>query len=89
LKEDVADTSQQLNNLIVEVPMQERAVILKELEEEFSKSLAGFSVNKLQYPHVKELDPKEIVDVSNNIKRQLDANDKFYLHGDYTVLNTL
>jgi hypothetical protein len=68
--------------------LQDREVILKELEEEFSKSLAGMTVNQMQYSHLKELDPKEVLDITNNLKKQLELNDKFYLHGDFNILNT-
>lgn len=72
--------------MIVEVPMNEREIINKEIEEQFSRSLSGYTINKNKYTHLKNLDPKELFDVSRQIKQELDRNDNFYLHGDYNFL---
>ena len=61
-------------------------MIINEIKDEFTKSLMGYSVDKNKYPHLKDLDPKEIIDISNMINKQLDKNDQFYLQG-YYILN--
>ena len=85
LRDDFADSSRQLNNLIVEATPEQRQYIIRELEDEFLQSLQGFTINKNKYTHLNNIDPKEMIQISNNIKRELDSNDKFYLHGDYII----
>lgn len=60
-------------------------MITKELEEEYSNSFAGYDINKSKYKHLLQVDPKELAQISNSIKKELDSNDKFYLHGDYNL----
>lgn len=87
LKDEISDANNKLESMIVEVPMTEREIINKEIEEEFSKSIAGYTINKAKFAHLKNLDPKELFDVSSKIKKELDANDQFYLHGDFNFYN--
>jgi hypothetical protein len=83
LKDEISDANNQLGSMIVEVPLDQRQIINREIEEEFSKSLAGYNINKAKFAHLKDLDPKEMFDISARIKKELDSNDNFYLHGDY------
>jgi hypothetical protein len=87
LKDEISDANKQLGGMISEVPEKERAIINKELEEEFSRSLTGFNINKGKYTHLKNIDPKELYDLSAKIKKELDSNDNFYLHGDFNFYN--
>jgi len=83
LNDDINVAHKELGNMIVEVPAEQRQLINQEIEEEFSKSLSGYNINKEKFVHLRELDPKEIFEVTGKIKKELDANDKFYLHGDF------
>jgi hypothetical protein len=47
--------------------------------------LEGYIINKNKYTDLNELDPKELIEINNNIKQQLNNNDKFYLHGDFNL----
>jgi hypothetical protein len=87
LKDDISDASNKLSTMIVEVSPNQREIINKEIEEEFSKSIAGYTIDKAKFAHLRDLDPKEMFDVSSRIKRELDSNDKFYLHGDFNFYN--
>lgn len=87
LKDEINAASQDINHVITEVPSNEREIINREIEEEFSNLLSGYNVNKAKYAHLRNIDPKELSDVANVIKQQLDTNDKFYLHGDYNFYN--
>jgi len=87
LKDEIFEAHNQIGNMIVEVPLEQRQIINREIEEEFSKSLAGYNINKAKFAHLKNLDPKELFEVSAKIKRELDSNDNFYLHGDYNFYN--
>ena len=60
--------------------------VKKEIEEEFTRSLEGYTVNKNKYPHLRGLDPKEVNEISSIIKHELNRNDKFYLHGDFNLI---
>ena len=71
-----------MNSLIVPIPQQLKPVIFKEINEEFTKSLDGFNVDKTKFPHLKNIDSKELVQISDNIKNKLSANKNFYLHND-------
>ena len=85
LREEINHASNQLRGMVIEVAPEEIDVIKKELEEEFTKSLEGYNINKNKYPHLRQLDPKEINDITKIIKNELNRNDKFYLHGDFTL----
>jgi predicted Rossmann fold nucleotide-binding protein DprA/Smf involved in DNA uptake len=85
LKEEILNADNQLKSMIVEVPTEEIELIKHEIEEEFTKSLEGYTINKNKYPHLRELDPKEINEISQSIKKDLLKNDKFYLHGDFNL----
>lgn len=85
LREEINHASNQLSGMVIEVPPEEIDIIKRELEEEFTKSLEGYNINKNKYPHLRQLDPKEINDISKIIKNELNRNDKFYLHGDFTL----
>jgi len=87
LKEQINETHNQLNSMVVEVPLNEKPFITKEIEDQFTKSLSGYTINKNKYAHLKEIDPTEIFNIANQIKRELDKNDKFYLHGDFNFYN--
>ena len=87
LKDEVTNAHQQLGSMMVEVPSDQRQIINREIEEEFSRSLSGYNINKAKFIHLKDLDPKEMFDVSAKIKKELDSNDNFYLHGDYNFYN--
>ncbi len=87
LKDEISEANNSLGSMIVEVPLDQRQIINNEIEEEFSKSLSGYNINKARFAHLKDLDPKEMFDVSARIKRELDSNDNFYLHGDYNFYN--
>jgi hypothetical protein len=85
LRDDFSDSSRQLNNLIVEATPDQRQYIIRELEDELLQSLQGFTINKNKYTHLNNIDPKEMIEISNTIKKELDSNDKFYLHGEYLI----
>lgn len=85
LREEILNSENQLKGMIVEVPIEEIDLIKHEIEDEFTRSLEGYTVNKNKYPHLRELDPKEVNDISQIIKRDLIKNDKFYLHGDFNL----
>lgn len=87
LKEQINDTHNQLNSMIIEVPLGERPFITKEIEDQFTKSLSGYTINKNKYVHLREIDPSELIYISNQIKKELDRNEKFYLHGDFNFYN--
>lgn len=87
LKEQINDTHNQLNSMIIEVPLTERPFITKEIEDQFTKSLSGYTINKNKYVHLREIDPSELINISNQIKKELDRNEKFYLHGDFNFYN--
>ncbi len=72
---------------IKEVNQDQRNIVNREIEEEFSKSLAGYTIDKAKFAHLKDLDPKEMYQLSAQIKKELDSNDNFYLHGDYNFYN--
>lgn len=82
MKEDLNETQKALNSLIVPVPERIKPVIFKEINEEFTKSLNGFNVDKTKFPHLKNIDSKELIQISDNIKKKLSANKDFYLHND-------
>jgi hypothetical protein len=65
------------------VTSQEREIIIKQLEEEYTRSLEGYIINKNKNIDLNQLDPKELIEINRNIKQQLNNNDKFYLHGDF------
>lgn len=83
LNEQINETHNQLASMIVEVPLTEKPIINKEIEDQFTKSLSGYTINKNKYTHLKEIDPTELFNISNSIRRELDLNPKFYLHGDF------
>lgn len=85
IKDDIGDASRQINGLIVEATPEQREYIIRELEDNFLQSLQGYTINKSKYSHMNSIDPKEMIEISNTIKRQLDMNEKFYLHGDYLI----
>ena len=83
LKEEINEAHNQISSMIIEVPLNEREVINKEIEEQFTKSLSGYNINKNKYSHLTDIDPSEMINLSNQIKKDLDRNEKFYLHGDF------
>jgi hypothetical protein len=87
VKDEISEANKKLGGMIVEVDQSQREIVNRELEEEFSKSLAGYTIDKAKFAHLKNLDPKELYQVSSQIKKELDANDNFYLHGDYNFYN--
>jgi hypothetical protein len=86
LKDEINETHNQINSMVVEVPISERIIINKEIEDEFTKSLQGYTINKNKYSHLKIIDPNEMTNIANQIRMQLDRNEKFYLHGDFNFL---
>lgn len=86
LRDEIVNSENQLKGMIVEVPGNEVGEIKKEIEEEFTRSLEGYTVNKNKYPHLRGLDPKEVNEISSIIKHELNRNDKFYLHGDFNLI---
>jgi hypothetical protein len=46
LKDEISDANNQLGSMIVEVPLDQRQIINREIEEEFSKSLLGIILTK-------------------------------------------
>jgi hypothetical protein len=78
-------TNKQIEGLIVDVTPQEREIIIKQLEEEYTRSLEGYIINKNKYTDLNQLDSKELIEINKNIKQQLNNNKKFYLHGDFNL----
>ena len=87
LREEITEANHELGSMVVQVPQNQREIINREIEEEFSRSLSGYTINKGKYAHLRDIDPKELGDISAKIKKELDSNDKFYLHGDFNFYN--
>jgi hypothetical protein len=85
MKDNLNQTSKQIEGLIVDVTPQEREIIIKQLEEEYTWLLEGYTINKNKYTDLSQLDPKELIEINKNIKQQLNNNEKFYLHGDFNL----
>lgn len=82
---DIEQEREKFHEMIVSVPENERRLINREIEEEFSRSLNGYSLSKGQSSHLRNIDPKELFDITGSIRRQLSANHDFYLQGDYQL----
>ena len=80
------DTENELKSMIVNVPSNDKPYVMKELEDEYTKSLNGYTIDKSNYLHLKKVDPKEIQEISNSVKKTLRSNNDFYLHSDYDLI---
>ena len=87
LKEEINEAHFKISSMIIEVPLNEREVINKEIEEQFIKSFYGYNINKNKYAHLTDIDPYEMINLSNQIKKFLDMKEKIYLQGDYNFYN--
>lgn len=87
LRDQIAETTKDLNNMVGTASSQEREIIVKELSDEFTRSLSGYNINKARYSHLNNIDQKELSDISNAIKNELNSNKNFYLRGDYNFYN--
>ena len=80
------DTENELRSMVVDVPTNEKHYVVRELEDEYTKSLNGYTIDKNNYMHLKNVDPKEIQEISNSVKNTLNSNNDFYLHNDYELI---
>lgn len=87
LTDDITEANKELGSMVGILSENEKQIVNQEIEEEFSRSLSGFTVDKSKYVHVNQLDPKELFDLTSNIKKKLDLQKDFYLHGDYNFYN--
>jgi len=84
LKDDITESQKTLNSMIIPVPSNIIPTLYSEINDEYTKSLEGFNIDKSKYPDLKNLDAKELISLSEAIKTKLSSNKDFYLHnGDF------
>ena len=72
--------------MIVPIPTNIKPVVFQEITDEYTKSLNGFNINKSKDPHLKNIDSKELISLSDAIKKKLNSNKNFFLHnGDFNL----
>jgi len=86
LRDEMRETENELKSMVVDGTPEEKPFIIKELEDQYTKSLNGYRIDKNNYAHLKNIDPKELLDVSNAVKSSLNSNNDFYLHNDYDLI---
>ena len=80
------ETQNTLSSMIIPIPPNLKNVVYKEISDEYTKSLEGFNIDKSKYPHLKNIDSKELINVSESIKNTLDSKKNYYLHnGDFNL----
>lgn len=73
--------------MLIPIPENVEPNVFQEISDEYTKALEGFIVDKTKYPHLRNLDSKEVLTLSEAIKKKLSANKNFFLHGEDFNLN--
>ena len=83
---DISDEKKRVTNSWNGINETERNLINREIEEQFSKSLNGYKVEKGNYSHLNNIDPKELYSLQAKVRSELDKSGNFYLKGHYDLI---
>ena len=73
--------------MIIPVPNSIKPLVFKEIFDEYTKSLSGYNIDKSKYPNLKNIDAKELISISEKIKKKLSGDKNFFLQNDDFSIN--